>query len=119
MNSELKIVTINEAGRRLADVLQREDIPFEGEAIVFIGALGICVRRIQSLIHDKASDPAVVCVDVTGRYVIPVLSGHLGGANELARQIARVTGGEAVITTQSDLKGWWALDTLAREYGWG
>lgn len=119
MNSELKFVTINEAGRRLADVLQREDIPFEGEAIVFIGALGICVRRIQTLINDKATDPAVVCVDVTGRYVIPVLSGHIGGANELARQIARVTGGEAVITTQSDLKGWWALDTLARDFGWG
>ncbi|MBO7498804.1 MAG: precorrin-4 C(11)-methyltransferase, partial [Bacteroidaceae bacterium] len=78
-----------------------------------------CFRRIQSLIHDKATDPAVVCVDTTGRYVIPVLSGHLGGANELARQIARVTGGEAVITTQSDLKGLWALDTLARDFGWG
>ena len=115
----IRIETVNEAGRRLADVLQREDIPFGGEAVVFIGALGICVRRIQTLVNDKATDPAVVCVDVTGRYVIPVLSGHIGGANELARQIARVTGGEAVITTQSDLKGWWALDTLAREYGWG
>ena len=115
----IRFETVNDAGRRLADVLQREDIPFEGEAIVFIGALGICVRRIQSLIHDKATDPAVVCVDTTGRYVIPVLSGHIGGANELARQIARVTGGEAVITTQSDLKGLWALDTLGRDFGWG
>ncbi|MCR5140740.1 MAG: precorrin-4 C(11)-methyltransferase [Bacteroidaceae bacterium] len=115
----IRFETINEAGGRLAEMLGRENIPFEGEAIVFIGALGICVRRIQLLIHDKATDPAVVCVDTTGRYVIPVLSGHIGGANELARQIARVTGGEAVITTQSDLKGLWALDTLGRDFGWG
>lgn len=115
----IRIETINEAGGRIAEMLGRENIPFKGEAIVFIGALGICVRRIQSLIHDKATDPAVVCVDTTGRYVIPVLSGHIGGANELARQIARVTGGEAVITTQSDLKGLWALDTLGRDFGWG
>ena len=115
----IRFVTVNEEGRHLANIIERESIRFEGEAIVFIGALGICVRRIQSLIHDKAVDPAVVCVDVTGRYVIPVLSGHIGGANELARQIALVTGGEAVITTQSDLKGLWALDTLAREYEWG
>lgn len=115
----IRFVTVNEEGRHLAGIIERESIPFEGEAIVFIGALGICVRRIQGLIHDKATDPAVVCVDVTGRYVIPVLSGHIGGANGLARQIALVTGGEAVVTTQSDLKGLWALDTLARDYGWG
>lgn len=111
--------TINEAGRKLAQTIEKEAIPFEGEAIVFVGALGICVRRIQSLVRDKAQDPAVVCVDVTGRYVIPVIGGHAGGANDLARQIARVTGGEAVVTTQSDLKGLWALDTLARRFGWG
>ena len=114
----IRIETINEAGRRLAQLIEREDIPFEGEAIVFIGALGICVRRIQELVHDKYSDPAIVCVDSTGRYVIPVLSGHVGGANCLARQIAMVTGGEAVITTQSDNAGLWALDTLARDNGW-
>ena len=49
----IRIETINEAGRRLAQLIEREDIPFEGEAIVFIGALGICVRRIQELVHDK------------------------------------------------------------------
>ena len=63
----IRFVTINEEGRHLANIIERESIPFEGEAIVFIGALGICVRRIQSLIYDKAIDPAVVCVDVTGR----------------------------------------------------
>lgn len=55
----------------------------------------------------------MVCVDSTGRFVISVLSGHVGGANELTRHIAAITGGEAVITTQSDNAGLWALDTLA------
>ena len=114
----IRIETINIAGKQIAELIEREQIPFEGEAVVFVGALGICVRRMQSLIHDKQTDPAVVCVDTTGRYVIPVLSGHVGGANRLARQIALVTGGEAVITTRSDNLGLWALDTLAWERGW-
>ena len=108
----------------MASIIEREtaSLPIasdaEHEAIIFIGALGICVRRIQEFIHDKYTDPAVLCVDSTGRYVIPVLSGHVGGANELARDLARVLGAEAVITTQSDNLGLWALDTLARDYGW-
>lgn len=67
---------------------------------------------------NKYKDPAVVCVDSTGRFVISVLSGHVGGANELTRHIAAITGGEAVITTQSDNAGLWALDTLAEKYDW-
>ena len=115
----IRFETINDAGRRLAQLIEQEQIPFEGEAVVFVGALGICVRRMAELVHDKYTDPAVVCVDTTGRYVIPVLGGHVGGANELARQIALVTGGEAVITTQSDNLGLWPLDTLARTNDWG
>lgn len=88
------------------------------ESIIFIGAMGICVRSIAGCIKNKYQDPAVVCVDSTGRFVISVLSGHVGGANELTRHIAAITGGEAVITTQSDNTGLWALDTLAEEYGW-
>ncbi|WP_455674105.1 precorrin-4 C(11)-methyltransferase [Phocaeicola sp.] len=88
------------------------------ESIIFIGALGICVRSIADCIKNKYKDPAVVCVDSTGHFVISVLSGHIGGANELTRHIAAITGGEAVITTQSDNAGLWALDTLAKEYGW-
>lgn len=87
-------------------------------AIIFVGAMGICVRTIIPLVADKHTDPAVVCVDSAGRYVIPVLSGHVGGANEMARRLARRLGAEAVITTQSDGAGLWALDTLAADNGW-
>lgn len=109
---------VNEKGRALADSIASRLDERDREAIVFIGALGICVRKIQDLICDKHTDPAVVCVDSTGRFVIPVLSGHVGGANDLARDIASITGGTAVITTQSDNAGLWALDTLADKYGW-
>ena len=88
------------------------------EQIVFIGAMGICVRSIAPCVKDKYKDPAVVCVDSTGRFVIPVLSGHIGGANDLARQIAQAIDGQAVVTTQSDNTGLWALDTLAAKFGW-
>ena len=88
------------------------------DAVVFIGAVGICVRSIAPLLKDKYSDPAVVCVDSTGKFAIPVVSGHVGGANDLARGIAEAIGAEAVVTTQSDNEGLWALDTLGREYGW-
>lgn len=109
---------INEAGKELLSKIENANIQFDGDAIVFAGALGICVRKILPLVQDKYTDPAVVCIDTTGRWVIPVLSGHVGGANQLARQIADVIGGEAVITTQSDNLGLWPLDTLAKKFGW-
>lgn len=90
----------------------------ELSAVIFIGAMGICVRSIAGCIRDKHTDPAVVCVDSSGRFAIPVLSGHIGGANELARQIAGILGAETVITTQSDNAGLWALDMLPKNYGW-
>lgn len=95
-----------------------KDLFHKSDAIVFIGAMGICVRSIAPHVRDKHTDPAVVCVDSTGRYVIPVLSGHIGGANNLARLVATIIGGKAVVTTQSDNEGLWALDTLADAYGW-
>lgn len=90
----------------------------ELDAVVFIGAMGICVRSIAAAVRNKYSDPAVVCVDSTGKYVIPVISGHIGGANDLARSIAAAIGAEPVVTTQSDNEGLWALDTIGRQYGW-
>lgn len=117
----IKYEYINEKGRLLAERISTSITPLcevAGEAIVFIGALGICVRKILPMVSDKHTDPAVVCVDTTGKYVIPVLSGHVGGANALACAIAEAIGAEAVITTQSDNCNLWALDTIAREYGW-
>ncbi|MBW2027496.1 MAG: cobalamin biosynthesis protein [Deltaproteobacteria bacterium] len=86
-------------------------------AHVFIGATGIAVRTIGRLIRSKVTDPAVVVVDQEGRYVISLLSGHLGGGNDLARRIAGITGGEAVITTATDQEGLPSIDVLALERG--
>jgi len=86
--------------------------------IVFVGATGICVRKIAPFVEDKKSDPAVVCIDSGGKFAISLLSGHIGGANELCREVASVIGSIPVVTTLSDIKGIWPLDTLASTYGW-
>ena len=88
------------------------------DSIVFIGAMGICIRSIAPHIKDKHTDPAIINIDSTGKNVISVLSGHVGGANDLTKQIARIIGGNAIITTQSDNTNLWALDTLGTKYGW-
>ncbi len=86
-------------------------------ALVCIMATGIVVRLIAPLLRHKASDPAVVVLDERAQYVISLVSGHLGGANDLARKIAAVTGGQAVITTASDVDCKPALDHIALELG--
>jgi precorrin-4 C11-methyltransferase len=104
-----------------ADTLERTSVGKfwnDYDAFVFVGAMGICVRTIAPHIEDKHTDPAVVCVDSMGRNAIAVLSGHVGGANELTRQIADAIGAHEVITTQSDMAGLWSLDTLDRQFGW-
>ena len=90
----------------------------DSDALIFIGAMGICVRAIAPCIEDKKTDPAVLCVDSTGRYVISVLSGHVVGANGLTQYVAGILGAEPVITTRSDRTGLWALDTLGKKYDW-
>jgi cobalt-precorrin 5A hydrolase/precorrin-3B C17-methyltransferase len=84
---------------------------------VFIGAAGIAVRCIAPHLRHKSRDPAVLVCDRRGGHVISLLSGHLGGANALARKVAALVGGRAVITTASDAEGLPALDVLAREAG--
>ncbi|WP_343669351.1 precorrin-4 C(11)-methyltransferase [Chitinophaga sp.] len=88
------------------------------DCLVFIGALGICVRSIAPHLQDKHTDPAVINMDDHGYYVQAVVSGHEGGANALATKLARATAGQAVITTSSDLQQLWALDTLAGQFNW-
>ena len=88
------------------------------DAFVFLGAMGICVRTIAPFVNDKHEDPAVVCIDSLGKNVISVLSGHVGGANHLTREIAALIGAHEVITTQSDNAGLWVLDTLEERFDW-
>ena len=87
------------------------------DALVFVGAPGIAVRAIAPYVRDKFSDPAVVSVDEQGRHAVSLLSGHVGGANQLARAVARVCGGDAVVGTATDVNGVFAVDEWAREQG--
>ena len=126
----IAIIYSSDDGKNIADIIQRElsaDIISRADisqhwsqykAFIFVGAMGICVRTIAPYVKDKHADPAVVCVDSLGHNVISVLSGHVGGANDLTRDIAALIGAREVITTQSDNAGLWALDTLAERFHW-
>lgn len=111
--------------RELEDFEKIEDlqtetgqIMAEHDLVVFFSAMGICVRSIAPYLKDKHSDPAIICIDTTGKYVISVASGHIGGANEWTSRISSILGAEPIITTQSDRQGLWALDTLPRQFDW-
>ncbi len=84
---------------------------------VFIGAAGIAVRAIAPHLRGKAQDPAVAVLDQAARFAVSLVSGHLGGANALARELAELTGAVAVITTGTDVSGVPAVDELARARG--
>ena len=86
----------------------------QSDALVFVGAVGIAVRAIAPHCRSKATDPAVVVLDECGRFAIPLLSGHLGGANDLARRLAKVCGAVPIITTATDANGVFAVDEWAK-----
>ena len=127
---KIAIIQISEAGSEIASTLKRELGATiiersmvnrnwsKFDAFVFIGAMGICVRTIAPYIKDKHKDPAVVCVDSLGQNAISVLSGHVGGANDLTRDIAAIIGAREIITTQSDNAHLWALDTFEKRFDW-
>ena len=86
--------------------------------LVLVMPTGVATRAIAPLLRNKASDPAVICLDESGNFVVPLVGGHVGGANALAQQIAGMTGGVAAVTTASDVQGKPALDLLGRDEGW-
>ena len=86
----------------------------EGDALLFIGACGIAVRAIAPNLTDKLHDVPVLVLDEEGQYVIPILSGHVGGANELAYELADFMGAQAVITTATDVQKKFAVDLFAK-----
>ena len=128
---KIAVIQVSETGKLIAQQIQRDydatiiERSSVGEhwkdydAFVFISAMGICVRTIATYIEDKHTDPAVVCIDSCGLNIISVLSGHMGGANELTRELADVIGANPIITTQSDVAGLWALDTFPERFNWG
>ncbi len=85
------------------------------DAHIFIGATGIAVRKIAPLLRDKSSDPAVLACVESGSHVVSLTAGHLGGANRLARRVARITGGQAVVSTATDVNGLPAFDDVAAQ----
>lgn len=91
------------------------DIFGESKAIIFISAIGIAVRAVAPLIVSKNKDAAVIVLDDSGKYVIPVLSGHIGGANEMALKIAEYINAEPVITTATDRNNKFAVDVWAEK----
>ncbi len=130
MGLKASVVLISEQGRAVAkrvasflgaEIIHRAEVSKcwkDSNCFVFVGAMGICVRTIAPLLKDKHTDPAVICVSSSGKEVISVLSGHVGGANEIAAKLAMALEAHPVITTQTDGCGFWSLDLLARRFGW-
>ncbi|MDR1513482.1 MAG: cobalamin biosynthesis protein, partial [Propionibacteriaceae bacterium] len=119
-------------GRRLADALPDVAVTrcptggladwtathfASGRVLVFIGSVGLAVRAIAPHVASKTTDPAVVVVDETGRFAVPILSGHIGQANTWARRIAQALGAEPVVTTATDSRGVFAVDDWATRLG--
>ena len=98
--------------QQIADLFQQYD------QIVFFVSLGAVVRLIAPFLKSKDEDPGVIVIDDAGQYVIPVLSGHVGGANECALMLAGLMDAEAVLTTASDVGKTIPVDILGRELGW-
>lgn len=138
MAYRVNIYSFTDAGHTLSDrILKINEKVFRGEKLilekeenntineeifkyysahVFIGAVGIAVRKIAPYISDKKTDSAVIVIDEKGQFVIPVLSGHMGGANDLACLIAKELNAAAVLTTATDVNGYNAIDTIASRH---
>ena len=87
------------------------------DALIFVSSCGIAVRSVAPHLKSKTIDPAVIVVDETGRFVVSLLSGHMGGANALAERIAEAIGATPVITTATDANGRFSVDSWAKTHG--
>lgn len=134
----MAIITLTESGKKLAEIISNDlsndpriikvdtfhknvkgnlkKIFKHYNCIIGIMATGIMVRNICGMIESKYKDPAIIVMDEKGKHVISLLSGHLGGANEISKQIAFITGGEAVITTSTDINHKFGIDSFAKRY---
>ena len=129
----LGIITLTKGGLELANLIAEKlpskvyfkPKPFketvhtlykEYDQLLFIMATGIVVRTLASVLEHKSKDPAIIVMDEKGHHVISLLSGHLGGANQLSKELSQITSGTPVITTASDVNGLLSIDMLAEKY---
>mgnify|MGYP000509047185 FL=1 len=121
LEKEGESVTLAKKSRYLPDPISVSTSQWAGEqfqagkeGVIFIGACGIAVRSIAPYIAGKKTDPAVLVIDECGKFVIALLSGHLGGANELALRCAGYLKAVPVVTTATDLHSRFAVDVLQK-----
>lgn len=119
--TDLRVEENQNAAEKIKFVEKKSIVEWAGEqmelghALLFIGACGIAVRAISPYVSDKLHDSPVLVMDEKGQYIIPILSGHMGGANEIAVEIAKKTGAVPVITTATDLNQKFAVDVFAKK----